>query len=316
MAENMANMGLTDSGLNRTQQTALQVSRGNADYNTRLQYESAVRSIEQSVRDEISANNLALTNQIATIDQKLESENASRLYDAEVKQLEYDSKQQEAAEKAEKEAAEKAEKAAKEAAEKAEKEAKETKNEHDKLITTLSNALKSAKQVGTTAPHIREILSDYIVNYGLTTADAHLIITGCGVTPQQLGDNFFENAAKERDRWQTIKGHIENYKQSNKNGKKYNMVGYFGDAIKKYNIEQYGADKLLLALEKEGYLTSSDISKIKYFYDSYIGDNPAKKRNIYGDDKILRFAEALYTQGMVSELASQYMKALFYYHNG
>ena len=71
VAENMANMGLTDSGLNRTQQTALQVSRGNADYNTRLQYESAVRSIEQSVRDEISANNLALTNQIATIDQKL-----------------------------------------------------------------------------------------------------------------------------------------------------------------------------------------------------------------------------------------------------
>ena len=119
VAENMANLGLTDSGLNRTQQTALQVSRGNADYNTRLQYEAAVRSIEQSVRDEISANNIALTNQIATIDQKLAADSADRLYNAELDQMEYDAEQQAKAEKEAKEAAEKAEKEAKEAAEKA-----------------------------------------------------------------------------------------------------------------------------------------------------------------------------------------------------
>ena len=93
--------------------------------------------------------------------------------------MEYDRKQQEAAEKAEKEAAEKAEKAAKEAAEKAEKEAKETKNEHDKLITTLSNALKSAKQVGTTAPHIREILSDYIVNFNAFVCNITFLVDCC-----------------------------------------------------------------------------------------------------------------------------------------
>ena len=36
VAETMANLGLTDSGLNRTQQTAIAVSRGNADAAARL----------------------------------------------------------------------------------------------------------------------------------------------------------------------------------------------------------------------------------------------------------------------------------------
>lgn len=51
VAEAMANYGLTDSGLNRSQQTAISLQRGNADYNTRQQQAEEQRTMEQSIRD-------------------------------------------------------------------------------------------------------------------------------------------------------------------------------------------------------------------------------------------------------------------------
>lgn len=53
--EAMANMGLTDSGLNRTQQTAISVMRGNSDNAVRLQQQEAARQLEQRLA-EIIAN--------------------------------------------------------------------------------------------------------------------------------------------------------------------------------------------------------------------------------------------------------------------
>ena len=47
LEEQMANMGLTNSGLNRTQQTALTLQRGNAD--------NSVRTQEQAAQDELNA---------------------------------------------------------------------------------------------------------------------------------------------------------------------------------------------------------------------------------------------------------------------
>ena len=59
--EAMANMGLTDSGLNRTQQTALSVQRGNADASVRL----AQQQKTQELQDKISqlVENAAAKNQ-------------------------------------------------------------------------------------------------------------------------------------------------------------------------------------------------------------------------------------------------------------
>ena len=51
VAEAMANYGLTDSGLNRSQQTAISLQRGNADYGTRQQQAEEQRTMEQSIRD-------------------------------------------------------------------------------------------------------------------------------------------------------------------------------------------------------------------------------------------------------------------------
>lgn len=47
--EAMANMGLTDSGLNRTQQTALSVQRGNADASVRLAQQQKTQELQDKI---------------------------------------------------------------------------------------------------------------------------------------------------------------------------------------------------------------------------------------------------------------------------
>ena len=58
VAESMANLGLTDSGLNRTQQTAVQLSAANAGYNLNRQKQAAIDKYE-----------LDRSNQLAQIEQ-------------------------------------------------------------------------------------------------------------------------------------------------------------------------------------------------------------------------------------------------------
>jgi len=58
IAEDMANMGLTDSGLNRTQQTAVQLSYANQNAN-----------IDKTRQQQIDAFKREMTNQLATIEQ-------------------------------------------------------------------------------------------------------------------------------------------------------------------------------------------------------------------------------------------------------
>lgn len=50
-AERMANLGMTDSGLNRTQQTAINIQRSNADMAVRTQINSATNSLRQQIAD-------------------------------------------------------------------------------------------------------------------------------------------------------------------------------------------------------------------------------------------------------------------------
>lgn len=49
LQESMANMGLTDSGLNRTQQTALTLQRGNADYDTRMAQQQKTQELQDKI---------------------------------------------------------------------------------------------------------------------------------------------------------------------------------------------------------------------------------------------------------------------------
>ena len=51
VAERMANMGLTNSGLNRTQQTAINIQHSNADAALRQQMNAATASLKQQIAD-------------------------------------------------------------------------------------------------------------------------------------------------------------------------------------------------------------------------------------------------------------------------
>ncbi len=56
VAESMANMGLTDSGLNRTQQTALAVQRGKADAQVRLAQQRKTEELQEKIAQITESN--------------------------------------------------------------------------------------------------------------------------------------------------------------------------------------------------------------------------------------------------------------------
>ena len=55
LSETLANMGLTESGLNRSQQTALALRRARADADTRLQQQAAYDALERQRADASAA---------------------------------------------------------------------------------------------------------------------------------------------------------------------------------------------------------------------------------------------------------------------
>ncbi len=68
IAENMANLGLTDSGLNRTQQTAVQLSYGNAKNKIDVSRQKAVDSLTAELASKISQLDTEKQSAAASID--------------------------------------------------------------------------------------------------------------------------------------------------------------------------------------------------------------------------------------------------------
>ena len=77
VAESMANAGLTKSGLNATQMTAIQTSRGNADNRARLQEQAAINDIELQLTEGIAQNQRSLREYEAQQDAQLKVDNAA-----------------------------------------------------------------------------------------------------------------------------------------------------------------------------------------------------------------------------------------------
>lgn len=85
VAENMANLGLTDSGLNRTQQTAVQLSYANNKANLDRSKQSQIDALEReraSGLSTIEQNRLTAAASIEDKYNQLASENATALYNA------------------------------------------------------------------------------------------------------------------------------------------------------------------------------------------------------------------------------------------
>ena len=101
VAETMANLGLTDSGLNRTQQTAIAVSRGNADAAARLSQQEKTQELQdkmdqlkatgeiqkQQTAAEVKANSQAWLNNLQSAAYENAVNRGTALYEAEQQRL-------------------------------------------------------------------------------------------------------------------------------------------------------------------------------------------------------------------------------------
>ena len=101
VAETMANLGLTDSGLNRTQQTAIAVSRGNADAAARLSQQEKTQELQdkmdqlkatgeiqkQQTAAEVKANSQAWLNNLQSAAYETAVSRGTALYEAEQQRL-------------------------------------------------------------------------------------------------------------------------------------------------------------------------------------------------------------------------------------
>ena len=67
LQETMANMGLTDSGLNRTQQTALSLQRGNADADARLEQQKKTQELQDRIAQLLESGAAQKQQQEATV---------------------------------------------------------------------------------------------------------------------------------------------------------------------------------------------------------------------------------------------------------
>lgn len=87
--ETMANMGLTDSGLNRTQQTAIALQRGNADSAARLSQQQKTQELQDKIAQLIEAGSAQKQQQEAAIRNNTENwrnEMLNNLYNNAVQQ--------------------------------------------------------------------------------------------------------------------------------------------------------------------------------------------------------------------------------------
>ena len=101
VAETMANLGLTDSGLNRTQQTAIAVSRGNADAAARLSQQEKTQELQdkmdqlkatgeiqkQQTAAEVKANSQTWLNNLQSAAYENAASRGTALYEAEQQRL-------------------------------------------------------------------------------------------------------------------------------------------------------------------------------------------------------------------------------------
>lgn len=103
VAERMSNMGLTDSGLNRTQQTAIELSRSNVINNANIARQKQVDALALAVRQQVGQINIQRNTDIMNTDLTYNANRnawASSMYDADQQaaaarykaQLDYDAK--------------------------------------------------------------------------------------------------------------------------------------------------------------------------------------------------------------------------------
>lgn len=89
IAENMANMGLTDSGLNRTQMTAAQLSYSNNQAKIKRQQQSAIDTLARAMNSQLADIENTRATKLQSIDSsydQLAANNATSIYNKELEE--------------------------------------------------------------------------------------------------------------------------------------------------------------------------------------------------------------------------------------
>ncbi len=169
-AEHMANLGLTNSGLNRTQQTAFAIQRSNADAALRQQINATTASLKQQISDLYASGEAQKAENQAKARYELEQKNQS-VYDTMMNNLYNNASAYANAQiEAEAKAREASIKAAQEKQERYEKWALEngvvTYNDKGQLVFTGNTASGNSKKTIPTQQEYDDIFNMYVMEEG------------------------------------------------------------------------------------------------------------------------------------------------------
>lgn len=263
IAENMANLGLTDSGLNRTQQTAVQLSYANQKGKLDTSRQKAVDSLASELAakiSEIESNKALAAENIRSNYEKQYASTAANMYN---NAIENERKLQETIEKEKTERLKNSQKAA----EKAEKEAKEAAyiiktnkgalsynyvgslkdNGVSVYYTTDSKGNKITRYVDNNSGKVTEISSDTNPYTFTRNTDAAKGVFSNGYQPNNIGGKKLVDTGK------TIAAKDKDGNLLGRNQKIFSLTtkdGWFGKSTTKYYTWN-GAENVYSEIEKD-----------------------------------------------------------------
>jgi len=244
VAENMANLGLTNSGLNATQLTAIETSRGNADNRARLQEQKAIETIELELAANIAQNEQSMLNYNAEVDADLEERNAAILAGVQSQNAQVDADANAAINAAWKDIDDTATKTIQDAA--------DTRAEEIKLITDAAKTLNIDKSDESGALGLIKRAAD---QYSLSTNEIATMCGSAGISYDTYAERFLYGGDGEV-KWAQNHKEIANGLYSKTNSKNYAFIKDIWDSAKtdeerKYIIDDFVTAKVFTADEAE-----------------------------------------------------------------
>lgn len=171
VAENMANLGLTDSGLNRTQQTAVQLSYANAKGKIDRQKQAAVDALAQSLAVELANIETTRLSSVADIERQYSQNAMTNATNARNADIDYNAKLYEAEQEAATAKYEAEQKAiteqAKINAETTQKAAEKSAKQSSEYLNIISNISKGNNDDTLNKDEIKAQIFEFIKNYDL-----------------------------------------------------------------------------------------------------------------------------------------------------
>ncbi len=326
VAESMANLGLTNSGLNRTQQTAIALTRGNADSRTRVAEQMAIDSIEQSLKSGLAQNKARLDDYSSQLDEQLTKSSEERYEDA----YSDASKEYQNYTKANNSSNNGSGSSSNSSSNKTQSSssnnnssdnyfgtvAEGTANYEDiysRNLKSLTSVMYSQEERGINESALAAFAQKYIIDYCLTKNDMKFLISKFGIEDDQLPQGFYDKINKEQKRLRDVLLGFDEYEKSLKTKVDFDPYRVFEKAFSQYKISEYGGAKLIPQLVANGYLTTKDGDYIRKLYEDVIKDQLGSYMKVPAE-LMIDYVDQKEKSGAVSHYGALYMRALLMHY--